>query len=160
MSLQALRDGLAGAGRLDTGATLSAAELRRLACDAGIIPLVMNGQSTPLDVGRALREFTRWQRRALIARDQGCITPGCDRPAAHCQAHHDRDWTKGGPTDLANGCLLCLYHHQMVHRQHWQIRLAANGYPELIPPKTIDPQQRPRQHHHFRLRLLTERRQT
>jgi Domain of unknown function (DUF222) len=56
--LDALQQGLAGAGRLDTGATLSAAELRRLACDAGIIPIVLDGQSMPLDVGRTLRDFT------------------------------------------------------------------------------------------------------
>ncbi|MDQ1604561.1 MAG: hypothetical protein QOE01_2406 [Actinomycetota bacterium] len=160
VSLQALRDGLAGAGRLDTGATLSAAELRRLACDAAIIPIVMNGHSTPLDVGRKRRLHDVYQRRALYVRDQGCITPGCQRPAADCQPHHDPDWTNGGPTDIDHAALLCLYHHQQVHRQGWTVRLAANGYPDRIPPKTIDPEQCPRQHHRFRLRLLTQRRQT
>jgi hypothetical protein len=41
----------------------------------------------------------------------------------------------------------------MVHRQGWTVRRAANGYPEFIPPVTIDPQQRPRQH--IRYQLLT-----
>ncbi|MDQ1602461.1 MAG: hypothetical protein QOE01_306, partial [Actinomycetota bacterium] len=89
VSLEALRDGLAGAGRLDTGATLSAAELRRLACDAAMIPIVMNGPSTPLDVGRKRRLHDYYQRRVLYVRDQGCIAPGCQRPAADCQPHHD-----------------------------------------------------------------------
>jgi hypothetical protein len=115
---------------------------------------VLDGNTKPLDAGRKRRLHDLYQRRALIVRDQGCITPGCDRPAADCHPHHDHDWTNGGPTDLANGCLLCLFHHQQVHRQGWTVRLAANGYPELIPPKTIDPDQRPRQHHRFRLRLL------
>ena len=69
-------------------------------------------------------------------------------------------WAEGGPTDLDNGALLCDFHHHQVHRQHWQVILADNGYPALIPPKSIDPDQRPRQHHRFRLQLLTGRQRT
>jgi hypothetical protein len=58
-------------------------------------------------------------------------------------------WIDGGPTDLANAALLCGFHHRMVHRQGWRMTLAPNRYPQLIPPTSIDPGQRPRQHHRF-----------
>jgi hypothetical protein len=45
----------------------------------------------------------------------------------------------------------------MVHRQGWAMTLAANGYPQLIPPTTIDPRQRPRQHHRFLIPTQQER---
>jgi hypothetical protein len=152
-TLEALREGLAGVGMLATGGTLSAAELRRLACDAGIIPAVLGGPSKVLDLGRSRRDFNRAQRRAMTIRDRGCIAPGCDRAPAACRAHHQWEWADGGPTDLDNGALLCQFHHQQVHRQGWRVTLAANGYPQLTPPASIDPQQRPRQHHRFQLDL-------
>jgi hypothetical protein len=123
-------------------------------CDAGIIPIVLGGRGQPLDVGRAQRDFTTAMRRGITARDRGCVFGGCDRPAARCQAHHMDHWTDGGHTRLDLGALLCLPHHRQVHLQGWLMRLGANGYPELIPPKAIDPQQRPRQHARFRLRHL------
>ena len=145
---------------LDSGGTLSAAELRRLACDAGITPLVLGGPSEVLDYGRTRRSFPQAPRRALVVRDRGCIAPGCDRAPADCDAHHQTEWDSGGPTDLDNGALLCPYHHQQIHRQGWQVRLARNGYPHLIPPASIDPTRRPRQHHRFQLTQITTRRRT
>ncbi len=159
-TLADLRDGLAGAGRLDTGATLSAATLRQLACDALVVPAVLGGPSQVLDLGRSTRDWNRAQRRAAALRDRGCVAPGCDQPPAACQLHHCWHWVDGGPTDLANAALLCGFHHRMVHRQGWAVVLAANGYPQLVPPATIDPDRRPRQHHRYRLALLTERRRT
>ncbi|MGH8971276.1 MAG: HNH endonuclease signature motif containing protein, partial [Actinomycetes bacterium] len=101
--------------------------------------------------------WNRAQRRAAALRDRGCIAPGCTAPPAACQLHHNWHWTDGGPTDLDNGALLCGFHHRMVHRQGWAVTLAANGYPQLTPPASIDPDRRPRQHHRFRLTLLTGR---
>jgi hypothetical protein len=97
----------------------------------------------------------------MAIRDRGCVAPGCDYAPFACQGHHSViTWADGGPTDLDNGALLCDFHHHQVHRQHWQVILAANGYPALIPPKSIDPEQRPRQHHRFRLQLLATRSRT
>jgi hypothetical protein len=146
---------------LDTGVALTAAELRLLACDAGIIPAVLGSPSQVLDLGRATRNFSIAQRRALAIRDRGCVAPGCDYPPSGCDGHHCViTWADGGPTDLDNGALLCDFHHHQVHRQGWRVVLAANGYPALIPPPSIDPQQRPRQHHRYRLQLLTTRPRT
>jgi hypothetical protein len=160
ITLDALRAGLAGAGLLDTGGTLSAAELRRLACQAAVIPIVLGGDGQVLDVGRATRTWNPAQERGIYARDRACVAPGCDRPPAACQIHHRWAWADGGPTDIANSALLCLFHHQQVHRQGWTVTMAANGYPQLIPPDSIDPDRRPRQHHRFRLTLLTNRQRT
>jgi hypothetical protein len=160
VTLAELRAGLAGAGTLDTGATVSAATLRQLACDALVVPAVMGGPSQVLDLGRATRHWSIPQRRVIRLRDRFCAAPGCDRPPQACQVHHNSTWEDGGPTDIRNGALLCEFHHRMVHRQGWTVRLAANGYPEFIPPTSIDPEQRPRQHHRYRLQLMSTRPRT
>jgi hypothetical protein len=91
-----------GVATLDYGTHLSAAEARRWACDAKIIPVVLGGESEPLDVGRAMRTVPLSLRRALVARDRGCAFPGCDRPPGLCQSHHCRHWADGGDTSIDN----------------------------------------------------------
>ena len=129
---------------LDFAGPLPAGAARRIACDAAILPMVLGGHSQVLDVGRAQRLFTSAQRRALTERDRGCAWPGCDRPPAWTQAHHILSWLDGGPTDLDNGVLLCLFHHQQAHRSEWTITLGADRRPDFIPPTWIDPRQHPR----------------
>src|SRR6266536_5186508 len=136
-----------GTGTLDTGEHLPAGTVRRLACDAKIIPAVLGGPSQSLDLGRAQRTVTAALRRALVLRDAGCTFPGCDLPPGWCDAHHLRHWANGGPTDLHNLILLCPRHHHTAHHQHWTIRIAADGLPEFTPPPWIDPEQHPRRHH-------------
>ena len=142
MGLNDLIDGL-GVATLDTGGQLSAAEARCLACDATVIPMVLGGDSMPLDVGRHQRLATAALRDALGRRDNGCAFPACERPPRYCHAHHIVSWLDGGDTSLGNMCLLCEYHHTIVHRQGWHIRLDGRGRPEFIPPKTVDPARRP-----------------
>ena len=99
--------------------SISAALARQLACEAGLIPAVwaraLGSPSVVLDLGRRTRLHTEPQRTALTLRDRGCTTAGCDRPAAWCHAHHDTPWTAGGPTSIANGRLLCPFHHRKAH---------------------------------------------
>jgi hypothetical protein len=131
-------------GRLDNGDTLSPVQARMLACDAQIIPALLGAEGQVLDIGRARRLFTAPIRRALILRDRGCAFPGCDRPAAWCEGHHVQPWAAGGVTALSNACLLCRHHHRIIHRTEWEVRLGADGFPEFIPPATVDPQRLPR----------------
>jgi hypothetical protein len=77
-----------------------------------------------LAVGRTARTATRSQRRALAARDGGCIIPGCEVPAESCQAHHVTDWAAGGPSDINNLALLCWTHHRQVDLSMWTIQPA------------------------------------
>ncbi len=149
MSLEQLRDDL-GEATTDTGTPVSPAQARRLACNAGLIPVVLDGDSAILDLGMTRRLFDRNQRYALAVRDQGCIWPGCDRPVAWTEAHHIVPWSAGGPTDLSNGCLICPFHHHLVHSSAgWRITMGADDRPEVIPPTRIDPTQQPRRHQRF-----------
>ncbi|MBM7509470.1 hypothetical protein JOE61_003284 [Nocardioides salarius] len=119
MTLDSLKDGLAAA-TLDTGDRISAATARRLACEAGVVPVVLGGKSQPLDVGRAKRYFTPAQRVAMGVRDGGCTARGCDAPPAMCHAHHDDPWSCHGHTDLARGRLLCPFHHRRIHDPEYE----------------------------------------
>ena len=136
-----LKGELGTATLLNTGDRITAGEVRRLACDAEILPVVMNGRSVPLDLGRRQRLFTGHLRTLLISRDQGCAFPGCDRGPEECEAHHIVSWYSGGRTELRNGVLLCAFHHHLVEPnpngppdQQWLIRLSAGGCPEFGAP--------------------------
>jgi hypothetical protein len=139
-----------GAATLDDGTVLSPAAARRLACDARILPAVLGGAGQVLDLGRERRLFIGPVRRALVLRDRGCAFPGCDRPPRWCQSHHVRSWLDGGPTSLGNGVLLCGHHHRVIHQGQWRVRIAADGLPEFVPPRYIDPEQRPRRNTYHR----------
>ena len=104
-----------GAARLNTGDVISATEAMRLACTADLVPVVLNGDGVPLHLGRAKRLFDEAQRLAMGIRDGHCRARGCDLPAAWCEAHHKTSWCRGGKTDLADGVLLCPWHHHRAH---------------------------------------------
>lgn len=131
MSLDALRGGLAAA-TIDTGDRINAATARRLACEAGIIPVVLDGRGEVLDQGRAQRYFTRAQRIALVVRDKGCTAVGCQTGPWFCHAHHDQPWALGGQTDLADGRLLCPTHHRMAHSDRYDLRVLTDNRVEFI----------------------------
>lgn len=117
---------LAVAG-LSTGTTISAGEARRLACNAGIVPMVLSGKSRPLDVGRKKRFHDSAQRIAMGLRDEECRAAGCEIPAAWCEAHHRRAWASGGGTSVDDGVLLCGFHHHRAHDRTYDMTVHANG---------------------------------
>lgn len=105
------------------GADLPISAIRRIACDAEIIPVVLNGDGVPLDVGRSKRLATAAQRRALEAAHDSCAMPECSVAFHHCQIHHIEYWESGGPTDFTNMVPLCSRHHHAVHEGGWRIAL-------------------------------------
>ena len=133
----------ARAACLDLGGAVSPEALRMLACDAVVVPIVMNGRGQPLDVGRASRTIPDGLRRAVAVRDKGCAHPGCDRTPSWSEVHHIHEWQLGGDTTLSNLVMLCRQHHRQIHFTEWVVRI-RDGLPEFIPPKWIDPQQTPR----------------
>jgi hypothetical protein len=137
-------------GRLDTGDRVSPATVRRLACDAQVVPLVLGGAGQVLDAGRSRRLATGPLRRALVVRDRGCAFPDCDRLPRWCDGHHLRSWTAGGPTSLANLVLLCRRHHRLIHEGAWTVRIAADGLPEFHPPPVFGVPARPRRNLYHR----------
>jgi hypothetical protein len=131
VALQQLTEGLADPA---TG-ELSPATLRRLACDAEIIPAVLGTHSEPLDVGRTRRVVTPAIWAALVIRDRHCTFPACDRPPLMCHAHHLHHWVNGGTTSLDNLALLCGHHHRVIHHTPWKLRINPDDQkPEFQPP--------------------------
>jgi hypothetical protein len=126
MTLESLLGGLASAS-FDTGGTLSASEARRLACEAGTIPAVLGTRSEVLDLGRTARFHTRAMRTAMAIRDGGCVAEGCNRPPHQTHAHHLTPWTRGGHTNVDDGCLLCDHHHHQIHDPLYLVERLGTG---------------------------------
>ncbi|TCC53725.1 HNH endonuclease [Kribbella capetownensis] len=140
-------------GALVFGDDLSAGAIRRLACDAEILPIVLGAKSQPLDVGTSQRLVTRPMRRALNARDKGCVV--CGAPPIQCEAHHVVPWLDGGVTAVSNLVLLCKRHHNDLHSGHWHIRIIDGVVrvtrptwttPTAIPPGRYQPPPAPSHH--------------
>jgi hypothetical protein len=124
-------------------ASISIATAKRHACTAGVIPIAFDSDGQVVNVGRAQRLFTQRQRVGLAARDGGCRFPDCDRPPGWTEAHHINEWDRDhGRTDLSDGVLLCRHHHMLVHNNGWQVTRTGAEY-FVIPPRSIDPEQRP-----------------
>lgn len=111
--------------------------LARMTCDASFERLVLDAPGAVLDLGRPVRLASPSQRRAISARDKGCVFPGCDRPPSWCDVHHVLWYSRGGATDVSNMCLLCPAHHSLIHTGRWQLMM-IDGIPYAKPaPGTI-----------------------
>ena len=100
-----------------------------------------------LDLYRTRRIATPTQTLALIARDGGCSFPGCEVAPQWCERHHVIGWYDGGPTNIGNLTLVCGFHHHHFAQRGWQCMINTDGLPVWIPPRWIDPQQRPIMNH-------------
>ena len=154
-----LRDGCIDAGLLESDTPITAGELRVLACDCEVLPVILGGASEVLDVGRAQRLVTPAIRTALVLRDRGCCFPGSNAPPLTpvCHAHHLTPWWAGGATALHNLVLVCPHHHNLIEPardgppgRRWEMRIGADGVPEVLPPDYYDPTRTPRRHQRFR----------
>lgn len=148
--LETLQTGAGTASIAGVDEPICAGTARRLAADAELIPVVLGTDSEILDLGRSARLFSAAQRRALAARDGGCIWPGCTMPPAWCEVAHLSAWLLGGETDLENGALMCPHHHRRFDHDGWALR-RQHGTPYLIPPTWLDPEQTPRRAGRFTL---------
>ena len=102
------------------GQPLPPATVRRMACEADIIPVVLGGDGRVVDVGRARRLATADQRRALRATHRTCAAPDCPVRFGDCDIHHLTEWRDGGATDLVNLIPLCSKHHHLIHEGRWR----------------------------------------
>ncbi len=125
MPLDTLMGGLKAA-HLDTGETISPSQARRLACEAGIIPAVLNGKSQVLDLGRKKRFYTEAQRIAKTIEAGGCEAEGCDEPPGRTHMHHPERWADGGETNR-DAIMLCPPHHTRAHDTRYQMTGAPTG---------------------------------
>jgi len=120
------------------GTPLDLSQARQMACAAQLLPVVLNGTSVPLDVGRSQRTATSHQQTALQAIYATCAIPSCSTAVTQCEIHHIHRWEHGGRTDLSNLIPLCGYHHHVLHRERWKLKMSDRR--ELIvtlPDKTV-----------------------
>ncbi|SDW13237.1 HNH endonuclease [Saccharopolyspora shandongensis] len=126
-----------------TEQSITAENIRRIACDCEVLPTALGGDSLPLDVGMSQRTAPTHIRAALLHRDGACAFPGCDRPPGTPQAHHIVHWADGGPTEINNMVMTCAHHHRVIHNQHWKIEM-QDSRPVFIPPTSVDRSRTPR----------------
>ncbi len=127
IGLDALRGQTDEMGLTDAGVELPPEIVRRMACDAEIIPIILGGSGGPADAGRSRRTVSLRLRRLLVARDRHCRWPGCHEPPSRCDAHHIWHWIDGGPTNLDNLVLLCHRHHHHLHQHGYRMVPQPDG---------------------------------
>ncbi|TFD51324.1 HNH endonuclease [Cryobacterium sp. Hh11] len=130
-----------GAGWIDgIDGPLSVKQVDELVCAGGYQPALFGHQGQVLHLGTTNRFFTNSQRRALAARDGGCVIPGCTVPPHLTQAHHVIPWSKGGLTDIDNAVLICNAGHASIETSGWDIDM-RHGRPWVRGPLIFDPTQ-------------------
>lgn len=138
-----LKDLAKSHARTAHGINLPPGELRQLLCQAEIIPAVFNAKGAILDYGRTQRLVPPALREIVLARDRGCLIPGCSVPHSQLQIHHIEPWYLGGKTVLGNLTPGCDSHHHAIENGEIKI-VIIDGLPYAIMPKHIDPEQKPR----------------
>lgn len=133
-----------GHGRIEgQQSPISIETVERTICNSGTVPVTFDSDGQCVDLGREQRLYTARQRIGLAARDGGCRWPGCDRPPSWSEAHHINHWARDhGNTDVADGILLCRYHHLLLHDNHWDITRTGHQY-WLLPPASEGPHRTP-----------------
>jgi hypothetical protein len=138
VDLHTLTDGLHSKSvcELSDGTALPVSTMRKLACEADIVPVVLDGNGRALDVGRANRLATEAQRQALRAMHRTCIEPDCRVPFDECRIHHVVPWERGGKSDLSNLAPLCESgkHHHLVHEGGWTLTMKPDRVATWIRP--------------------------
>lgn len=112
----------------DHDAALAPEAARRIACDASVVAMIHDAEGVPLSVGRRTRTIPTPIRTALVARDRGCVFPGCGQ-SAYLEGHHIVHWAEGGETSLGNLALVCLGHHRAIHEGGYRITASPAGSP-------------------------------
>jgi hypothetical protein len=131
-----------GVARTAGGTVLPMTDVLRMAAHAYNYLLVFDdAKRCELYRGRDTRLATPAQRLVLYATERGCTRPGCDVPAYWCQAHHVREWTHGGPTNIDNLTLACGPDNRDATDDGWTT-VKKDGTTAWIPPPHLDRGQR------------------
>jgi hypothetical protein len=104
---------------INNGPAIAASTAQRLACDCSITP-ILSHDGEPLSIGRRSRVWPAAISKAILARDEQCVFPGCTS-RKHLQIHHIQHWAHGGETSVENGVSLCGYHHKLMHEFGYHI---------------------------------------
>ncbi len=122
-SLTAGVERIGGVCETSSGVPLPVSTVRKLWCEADILPVVLGGDGVALDAGRTRRLATKPQRRALRAMHRSCAWPGCTTRCDPCPSHHTDPWGRHGPTDLEVLAPVCSHHHHQIHDLGWNLTL-------------------------------------
>lgn len=126
------------------GVDIPPGELRRLLATARVIPLVLGGNSQPIDVGRSRRFHQGYLKMAVMARDRGCIVPECTTPPDLVEIdHYKKPWSEGGTTSVDSGAAMCSNEHHGRHSGQFKV-VDVDGLPHVLLPPHLDPEQKPR----------------
>ncbi|WP_423920845.1 DUF222 domain-containing protein [Candidatus Poriferisodalis sp.] len=136
-----LLDECGGMGEIAGAGPVPASVIDRLSCNADISVVLFGKPLTPLYETAAGRAPTAAQRRALIARDGGCI--GCGAVPSDCEAHHIVPWRCGGATRVDNLVLVCWSCHDRIHDHNWQVVVRDGRYRLVVPDAASLPNSAP-----------------
>jgi hypothetical protein len=107
-------DGEAGVMVLG-GPRVGPSTLDEIVCEGAVEVIVSSKTGVPLAVGPTTRVVPPKIRRAVIARDGGCVVDGCGS-RYRLEVHHIVPRSQGGTHDAENLVTLCWYHHHVqVH---------------------------------------------
>jgi cell division septum initiation protein DivIVA len=123
----------------EDGVPMPIETVRRLACEAKILPAVMDSNGMVRDMGRGSRTATPDQKRQLATMYASCGgDENCHVPFHKCRIHHVRFWTRDrGPTDLVNLIPLCDTHHHRAHEGGWILLMDHNRVITWIMPNGV-----------------------
>jgi 5-methylcytosine-specific restriction protein A len=127
-----------GVALADDGTPVSIAAARHVGCAGAVQRITTDTSGRVVGLWSAERCFTGGQRRAIAARDGGCVVPGCHVPPAWCEVHHVIEHAQDpNGTHTDNGVLLCWHHHRTLDTSGWRIRM-LDGLPWISPPTWLD----------------------
>lgn len=110
-----------------SGAPVTGREVRHLVDDAEVFRVVVDARGVPIEVSTTVRTVPVGLWRALLARDGGCVWPGCDAPASWCDvAHGNRSFVRDGKLSTSNSLLLCRRHHRRFDQGSYRVRIEGD----------------------------------
>lgn len=108
-----------------------------LAVIARLRRIVVDEHGVIVAAGRTRRLFTGPLREALQALAPRCSWLGCTLRAALAQVDHITPHVHGGPTDAANGAVLCQRHNLLKHARGYTPRRRPDGSWLLLGPDGV-----------------------
>jgi len=123
-------------GELDGHGPIPAALARRIAADRSGTwrRLVTDPIGRLIDYGRGTYRPPTDLAEHVIARDQTCRFPHCNRTARHCEIDHRIAWSDGGHTNEGNLQVLCSRHHHLKHETSWRVERSPDGDTKWTSP--------------------------
>ena len=116
------------------GGPISSHTLDRLLCDCALSVVVTDHNGDPVYVTDQVGTVTPKVRRAVLARDRGCVFPGCDRPVDACEVHHINGRT--GPARARDLATQCVPHHHYAHRHDIRLDRSSGTWRGYWPDGT------------------------